>query len=255
MNSAKEISLYSLEKNNPENLPKGVMVSYSIPEEYFDTLIVDVTKILEKTEDSVPVALPNRIESAVLDLPAGYFENFSTDLLHLIQNTQPSQFNHDELADVAPVLSTVPRQLPFEVSEGYFENQIFATQKNNATTTPVVPLKSSPRSKKLWLTIAVAASIAGVLVFSLFVLNRNENPKQRDLSFKQKNVDHSIRTVSDEELIWYLNNENQMINSEVVFFEEEQNVDPKPRIQLVSDDELFQYIQDSVANPVSRKGI
>lgn len=254
MNSAKEISLFSLEKTNPENLPKGVIVPYSIPEGYFDNIIVDVTKIFEETEDSLPVALPNNIGSAVLDLPAGYFENFSTDLLHLIQTTHPAQYIFDEIADVAPVLSTVPRQLPFEVSEGYFENQIFATQKNNATTTPVVPLKSSPRSKKLWLTLAVAASIAGVLVFSLFVLNRNENPKQRDLSFEQKNINPSIGTVSDEELIWYLNNENQMINSEVVFFEEEQNVDPKPRIQLLSDDELFQYIQDSVANPISRKG-
>jgi hypothetical protein len=50
-------------------------------------------------------------------VPEGYFDNFADNMLQLIRKQNSSH----ELADIAPTLAGISKEMPYHVPAGYFE--------------------------------------------------------------------------------------------------------------------------------------
>ena len=90
---------------------------YSVPLNYFDGL---AGNILEHIKDDIagqtfePAANP-------YILPADYFESLPEAILGKIKKQDVVSLEQHELKEIAPLLSTLSRQMPYKVANGYFE--------------------------------------------------------------------------------------------------------------------------------------
>lgn len=120
---------------------------YSVPDNYFgylaDRMLIEVTPAPQTG-----------------DVPEGYFDQFADNMLQLIRQQNGSH----ELADVAPTLVSINREMPYHVPTGYFENL------NPAVPEPAKVVSMS--SKKIWWRMAVAAVLL-IGGFSVWQLSNN----------------------------------------------------------------------------------
>ena len=120
---------------------------YAVPDNYFeylaDRMLIEV----------IPAPQTG-------DVPEGYFDQFADNMLQLIRQQNGSH----ELADVAPTLVSINREMPYHVPAGYFENL------NSAVPEPAKVVSMS--SKKIWWRMAVAAVLL-IGGFSVWQLSNN----------------------------------------------------------------------------------
>lgn len=217
---------------------------YSVPDGYFDQL---TAKILEQVTTELVVA-----RQELYTVPANYFSQLPDTILAAIRKQEVE----DELETVAPVLNRVSKQMPYtKTSLPEFNVEVMLAQAKSHES-PVVQMPA-PKTRK-WLQYAAAAIATGVILITAFLYNGN-NKEAIDpatlASYVQMDVPLEITRVSEEELNTYLASSEKLVvtTGEHELYEEHELPDVNEHIQLMSDDELKQYLDESTESLTEAK--
>lgn len=213
-----------------------VDVPYQLPAGYFDELS---DKILEYVQTGLLFEKINAYK-----VPENYFEELSAAILSTIRQQEIS----DELEEVAPLLNQISKKVPYTIStDATIDIQSIvnsAAQKNEATV-----IQMPVRKIRKWMQYAAAAVVAGVLltVGILYTNDNIESIQQSTAAYAQMDIPTEMSKLSEDELSTYLNTTEKLI---VTSGERDQiSIDELPdideHIQLMTDDELKQYLNES----------
>lgn len=175
---------------------------YSVPLNYFDGL---AGNILQQIKDDIA---SQALLSATnpYSIPGGYFDSLPGAIMGKIKQGQLHNEVHEELEDVAPLLNTISRLMPYHVAPGYFENLSVNIQGEEiADRAPAKVIKTSwfTRSYKY----AAAAVIAGVVIVSTFLLSPDRDLQNSSATYTSSiNIPAAVNKVSEAEITEFLNN-------------------------------------------------
>ncbi len=204
---------------------------FSVPANYFDNLSTNILHAIaaENLQQSI---VPYQVQ-------AGYFDNLSNTILNKIANERTVESAVDsELQAFAPILATINKANIYSVPNGYFENlQIDNNPQKNIAK--VVPFKGL----NTWIKYAIAACVVGVLVTNAYLFT-NKNATVDYAAYKKIDVASSISTVSSDELASYLDNANAIANNEIVNLIDEKMPETQEHIKDISEDDLKQYLNE-----------
>lgn len=225
------------------NLPKGN--TYAVPPSFFDAFPDSVMARIRLGEKSGGRSIP-------FEVPQGYFDTLASNIMQRIR--QQEQSVTEELNELAPILNSISKQPVYKVPEGYFES-LELTVPARVAPAKVVGMN---RPKRL-LQYAVAACTAAVLMVGAYLYtsnNGNSNdgsdgqvatatPISYD-SAKDMNVTAALASVNEQEIDQYLTENPTFgygINAVLTTPEE---VDVQQNIKTASDEELKQYLEETV---------
>ena len=232
-----------------EMLQTGIKLPYVVAEGYFDNFSANVLKGLTKEE-----ALLQAIRVPNYNVPNGYFDDLSNQIFARVNSLKSN--DDDELTLIAPVFNTISKELPYQVPDNYFE-RIEIAQNVVEKETKVAKIISIAKYKS-WIRVAVAASIIGILVAGATIFSINKHSKDAYLSYKSyktEDLNASIKKLSDDDLIKYLNNDYIASNSEMIILEDGIAPSVKQKVEAVSDKDLEEYLQEAANKPRRKKGI
>jgi len=215
---------------------------YRVPEGYFDTLAQEI-----KAEILVPVILPN----SSFSVPDGYFEGLSGQILAKVAKESAGTKTDDELAEIAPVLLSIGKRNVYSVPDGYFEKDLVVSVNQLLEKQPA-RLVTFKRYRHL-IQYAAAAMVAGLLVTGAFMYTDSRSYLKTEKgshfgnsvadTLKEENASkqplgEELDNVQDTEEEAALIPENEM--------RERKSHDFNKKIQLLSDDELKQYLDENL---------
>ena len=182
------------------------LTPYQAPEGYFETLpeVIQASIIARESEEAAIVGLAGK--EPVFDVPAGYFEGLSSEILARIQQQEEDSVD-EELARLAPVLATAPRSIPYEVPEGYFETM---TYRNTAAVTQQQTARViSMNRSRMWMRFAAAAAVLLMITGSVYFYSGNNTTydavvKQGLQIQTEEAFQQSLAEVDNKELFQYL---------------------------------------------------
>lgn len=171
----------------------------------------------------------------IFQVPAGYFDNLATNMLHLVK-TLDSTDSREEIKILSPLLAGVSREMLFSIPADYFDRNIqpgldvinkdqtpheeieglspmlAGLKKEMPYSVPAgyfdnikspeisKPAKVVSISSRKWFRYAAAAVVAGViLTFGLIKVSSNTN-SERSIARFEKKLNKEIKKTSDQEL-------------------------------------------------------
>ncbi len=204
-------------------------------------------------------------------LPSDYFEGLSP-ILVVARQYQPFTIPEGYFEEISPIL-TVARQYPaYIVPARYFEqfpeevnDQIAALEATSQQTfrsaesreqaadrqqAPVISLKSRKPARK-WMRYAVAASVAGIILFTGAALEHRSSRILTQSQVASVDVASSLNSASDSEMQSYLDDQNNdqantltdAITNNSNNIEIDDN-DLKSLLGNIPDGELKQYMEE-----------
>lgn len=206
---------------------------YSLPFGYFEGI---TGKLLEQSVVGLMVE-----KSRGYQVPAGYFNQLSDRIMAAIHK----QAVANELEEIAPLLNTISKQMPYtSISLPQFQMEGIMEKAAEAA----IPVIQMPvRKKNKWMQYAAAAVATGVIVVTAYMYNSRSENNSANINYAQLDVSHEISRLSEEELNTYLaTSEKMVINTgdrDVYGIEALPEVDE--HIEMSSDDELKQYLDES----------
>lgn len=226
------------------SLRNNRIVPYVIPPGYFDGFVSDLFKRIHsadtlsaKSELDILSPVLNKLDrKAPFTAPVGYFDELSDNL---VSGMKAIDFVNEELEN-SPVLNELKHRPVFTVPSGYFE-QFPVTILNKVKST--AKLVQMSRRVRLY---AVAAILAGLVILGV-VYVKNNNAPVTSLASLQADVKQNIRTLSDEAIINYVDNnefslsETAVVTNTVEIKEE----DLKVLLADISDEELQRYVEQT----------
>lgn len=217
-----------------KGLPVGM--PYQLPLGYFNDLS---DKVLEFVQTGLPFEKTNRYT-----IPENYFEEFPEALLSTIRQQEVS----DELEEVAPFLKQISKQTPYTIpANATIDIQSIvngAAQKNEATVIQM-PIRKIGK----WMQYAAAAVVVGVLITIgiLYTNNNIESIQQNGATYAQMDIPAEMSKLSEDELSTYLSTTEKLVvtagERDQILIDELPDIDE--HIQLMTDDELKQYLNES----------
>lgn len=126
---------------------------YALPEGYFELLPMQMLSKISRHAQPV--------------VPEGYFDTLPAIMLKKVKSMEVNQ----ELEEVAPLLNTISRDMPFSVPAGYFESLQPGIEAPEET--PVVPMHAKRRP---WMWAAAAIAIG---IISLVALQYRNGPNNQ----------------------------------------------------------------------------
>ncbi len=226
--------LAGMEKNNV----------FSVPEEYFDILAVNLLKRINPNTES---------KADKLKVPEGYFENLSTTILSKIRslNDNPA----DELRSLSPLLYAIQNENVFEVPAGYFRNLQYEIL-DKVFIKPEAKVVELKKRDSIW-KYAVAAVVTVVIgLSSLIMFNTSKAPvidKETKLAvsasiktaaqFKNtQQINTAIASLSDDEIIKYLERTGSDVDTEILVTGIDETELPAAKDYLLDDKTLDTYL-------------
>ena len=230
--------LTELEAISPFMADLAPVNPYTVPAGYFTAL---PAAVMEK------IGLELALEGGSVNsyqVPEGYFEGLAGDILSKIQISQvPVNEVSAELAEIAPFLNTIPKQQVYTVPAGYFSKADFVTAaSNNKKEAKIITLKFARK----WMQYAAAAVMAGILVTGAFLFTDTNKPAHE--KYDQVDVPAELNKVSEAELVTYLDNPEHSVAinaGPAIPYGSQALTEVKNTIQLVSDEELDQYLKEN----------
>ncbi|NCT92801.1 MAG: hypothetical protein GXC72_00120 [Chitinophagaceae bacterium] len=169
-------------------------------------------------------------------VPADYFAQLPAAVWQAIRSSAVST----ELESVAPLLSGIPRQMPYSVPSGYFQEKPVT-----GITMPAAKPVPVRRMAARWMQYAAAAVVTGVLVMGAFMFT--DGPGGIDnSSYIKMDVGEEMNKISEEDLSAYLSTHDKLLpgmDREAVSLDE--LPDASEHIQQVSDEDLEQYVNEN----------
>ena len=217
-----------LQRLTPVNL-------YTVPVGYFENL---PDLILEKINIQRIYAL-DAGKKNTYSIPENYFNNLADTILEKIKRSSVSSVQQ-ELEEIAPLLSKIPKTNVYSVPENYFATDPIDAI-NVQPSAKVISLSSRARK---WINYAAAACIAFILFGGGYVYFNNKPSQPGVNTYAKADVQKEISGLSDAEIADYLkeNNNIGIDTSAGVDDNQQQNLDIQNLLNNVSDEEIQQYL-------------
>ncbi len=224
---------------------------FTVPENYFENF---PALLLDKIKDNaVPNVFGNNTR-VIYTVPENYFDNFANGVLKKIkQSNQVSA--QQELEEISPFLSAIPRTNVYSVPENYF-SKISETVPSEP---PAKIISIGGRTRK-WTNYAAAACIAALLFggsFLHFYTKGNAEIHSVVSSVSNEDLQKQISVLSDEEIADYLKtNLNLAVYTSTGTEDyQQQNLDIQNMLQNMSDEEIQQYLDQHPESSSKEEGI
>ncbi len=228
---------------------------YAVPVGYFEGLeaqmlqrikAIEAVHVMEKSNYISPM-LNSISKQMPYTVPVGYFETLENKLIQHVQDSYNHQTAVEELATLSPLLSGLKKQMsarpgytdgPYAVPQGYFESltdskNVHAEELNEAGNKPVSKIISINWS--MWLRIAAAAVVAGIIVIAGFLGSAEKEPGGKALAKLTRDVKKMDEAQKDK-LIDFI--DAGMNGEETVRVKSEE---VKTLLQGISEDELTDF--------------
>jgi len=222
-------------------LEQSIGLPYAVPEGYFDRFASSVLEQLPEEALHLPI-----VSQPVFSVPEGYFDGLSN---HIMARVTASD-TLDESVGIAPVLPTLSTELPYQVPEGYFENLTIKKQSGEQPQATILSITS----RKLWLRMAVAASIVGFILLAATTFYFKDT-RNNYASYKNVDLNKSVNKLSDDDLIKYLDNDYIASNTETIILDDGIAPSLEQDAQVVPDNDMTQYLREVSRHKRHKKGI
>jgi hypothetical protein len=190
------------------------------------------------------VVLP--VVSSPFQAPSSnYFEGLAGSILAKIneERLMPVSEVGDELNAVAPLLNTISKENVYSLPEGYFNE--FSVEIPGVSKTPAKIVAFSS-VKRRWISYAAAAIIAGLVLTIAYFLTSESSTGFTKRAYTNLNISKSISTLSDGEIMRYLNNEPEVdiaVNPYEINMRSTDNI--RIFLRNVSDEEIKDYLNEN----------
>ena len=256
---------------------------YQVPQGYFESL---PGLLLDLVKQNVSVStLP--VTSTPFDVPQGYFENFADSMLSKVRALESGSAS-EEIAALSPLLQKLNRNNLYSVPEGYFEelpenitDGAKAIELVNEELENLSPMMSSLKGKNVYTVpsdyferlpetilerastgksakvisisftrkitrYAAAAAVAGLIFLGGWqLLNTKPMSEMGSVASNEKVIPS---TVSDTEILKYLENDNATETETAVVPATSEELNPdemKEMLADISDEELQKYAEQA----------
>lgn len=215
---------------------------YIVPETYFYNL---PNIILEKVNSSL-LQQQAISKKDIYSIPNGYFNSFADDVLKKIKKQDNNV--QQELEEISPFLSNIPRGNIYSLPENYFE-QLNPLPGGNQNIQPAGKVISLGNKKSKWVNYAAAACIS-MLLFGggyFFLADNKDNPVTAPVTASSSmDIQEELEGLSDSEIEAYLKeNGNMAVFTNVGMDDvQHQNIDIQTLINDLPDEEIQQYLND-----------
>jgi hypothetical protein len=235
--------------NLPANILSHVFIKslpatnpYTIPEGYFENLPAIIL-------DKINVASFGINDKNVFSVPDGYFNSLADNIFKKIKESV-SKSVQQELIEISPLLSSIPKTNVYSVPENYFgELNPLAATGNVKQETKIISIGGRRRK---WLNYAAAACIAAfAFTGGYFYFFSSKSVNSPTSSISQMNVQKEISVLSDDEISNYLKDNNNIAVYTNIGDDDQQqqsNMDVQDLLQNVSDEEIQQYLNQDAAS-------
>ncbi len=193
----KEIILQELQSISPLLASVPCVNVYNVNASYFDELGVELQARI--------IADGFASNNTKMDVPAGYFDQLSTNILQKIMHAQSNEVLQ-ELESISPFVSSIGNKNVYQVPQGYFE-QIALRITNEAKVVKLNPLRKIIK----YAAAAVVVGLLGVGVFK-FIDNNKVKPDASSIAvfneankiLKEGSFEKELENISDKDLEKYL---------------------------------------------------
>lgn len=229
---------------------QGIHV-YTVPDGYFNHLAEDIrtAAVLHSIkQDITQKAQPQ-------DVPPGYFENLSADIIGKVREAA----NMHEEADGLSFLPENLKQTPaYSVPDGYFEHLPSQIMEQVRPAAKVIPLYRRPLFKH-----AIAAAFAVILFVAVFfsvsdtsngedrfsAVSRSTVPDKSALKYNsEKAFQAGIASLSEDQIVSYLQNHGNILDNELLIQDADASGMPDPMEYLINDAALDEFLKEIQAN-------
>ncbi|HEY2726703.1 MAG TPA: hypothetical protein VGI61_05990, partial [Parafilimonas sp.] len=234
-NITRQIWLNSVPKINPYFIPAGYFENLS--EVVLDKLAINSNELISS--------------QGLYSVPDGYFNNLAENVLEKIkvQNNSVQQ----ELEELSPLLSKIPKTNVYTVPAEYLESFTVAPFKRETQPAKIISIKRKPRR---WIAYAAAACIAALLFGGGYYYMQgntfNNNNSTAQSSVADPKVQQGIAQLSDAEIDNYLNNDNTDVSTPQG---EPEDINIKSLLENMSDEEINNYLRENPDPDENTKGI
>jgi hypothetical protein len=234
-NITRQIWLNSVPKINPYFIPAGYFENLS--ELIFDKIAINSNKLISSQD--------------LYNVPDGYFNNLAENILENIKTKNNSV--QQELEELSPLLSKIPKINVYTIPAEYFESFI-AVPQQEVQPAKVISIKRKPHR---WIAYAAAACIAAFMFGGGYYymqgnISNNNSVSTAQSQISDLKVQQGLAQLSDAEIDNYLNNDNSEVytpqnNSE--------DINIKTLLENMSDEEINNYLRENSDPGENMKGI
>ncbi|MBL7702540.1 MAG: hypothetical protein JNM14_09830 [Ferruginibacter sp.] len=227
-------------------MPHSVDVA-DVPTGYFETLsdsILSKIKAQETESDILPAELAGLPGKNVYEVPAGYFDALPNSILAKIK-AEEIEDAATEIRILSPMLYSIQNENVFELPQGYFENLSAEVLGKVKPQAKVVTMNS--RSRNIF-KYAVAAAFTGVMALGVFKFtdsppDKIELPNYVKIGLNDiKDVDQELATISDADIVKYLEENGTDIKTTMVANSIDENELPSQEDYLLDEKALDNYL-------------
>lgn len=210
---------------------------FTVPQGYFGCLTADILMGIE-TEHG----LSNSVAS-YHNIPAGYFDTLAGSIMSKIK-AQDTEDASAEIRALSPMLYSIQNEQVFEVPTGYFDG---LGQTVLSSVKPQVKVVGMKRRTTTFFRYAVAAAFTGVMALGVFKFTANpadnvELPGYVTHGLKVQDVDQELATISDADIVQYLEANGTDVKSAMVANSIDENELPSQEDYLMDDKTLDKYL-------------
>lgn len=217
---------------------------FYLPVNYFENL---PEIILDK------LAIKNQLGSdkQVYEVPDGYFNNLASNIFNKIKAANNNV--QQELEELAPLLSKLPKTNVYSVPAEYFENLVPQTESQKQP----VKVVSIGKKTRRWIAYTAAACIAALMFgggYYYFNENRASTGGKPSVNVNQYadiKVDQAISQLPDDAIDSYLKDDNSDI---YIPQDDSQDVNIKMLLDNMSDEEINNYLRENSDPEENMKG-
>ena len=208
---------------------------YTVPSGYFDSL---PELILEKLSAKIDFQELSGLEKMPYSVPDGYFNTLAKSVLEKIK-ADTNEAVQEELEEIAPLLSKMPKTNVYSVPVGYF-NQLNPLKKGD---TPARVISIGSKARK-WVSYAAAACVAALLLGGAYLYFSNPQILNAPLQKPTARIDvqKSLSELSDTEIANYLTEDNSTAIYTSQGSDDQKDLDINTLLENMSDEEIEQYL-------------
>jgi hypothetical protein len=237
--------LQELENLGPSLIPLQKIQVYSVPEGFFAG---SSEQVLTRVRMENSQILPSPVD--VMSVPEGYFQHFADSVLKKIK-TEGDISAAEEIKELSPALSAAGNDNVFTVPFSYFRDLPDQLAKHvNQAPAKVVVMKTRSSFAR-YAAAAVITGLLGLTTFSLFN-NKSENETVNATALamvdakkiiQTNSFDRVMETVSDEEIVGFLQSEGQDVEAALVASSMDSKELPSADDYIINENTLNNYLK------------
>ena len=250
--------MYSVPADYFNNFPQGLLARifvesispvnlYTVSADYFENL---PEIILEKLSIKKDFQEFSGLEKTPYSVPEGYFSNLAENILEKIK-ADTGKGVQEELEEIAPILSKMPKTNVYAVPAGYFTGLDPVKITTPKTSARIISIGNRGRK---WANYAVAACVAAILFGGAYLYFSGSGPGNPPVvsTTAAVNVQKELSELTDTEIANYLTDDN---NTAIYFqgSDDQRDLNINTLLENMSDEEIEQYLINN-ADPGEENG-